>query len=224
MQITLLCNAGLAITCGNDTLLIDAPNTATSPFSEIKDPLWQQILQHQPPYQHIRGLLFTHSHPDHYDASKTNAYLEQWPETPCFLPKTAARKGHFSLGEFTIEYQQIEHAPMDVPTPPHVVVLIQAGKKCIYIAGDAKLDCSAHQAFLAGRTVDAAFWNAMYLSKEETRNLMQATASHNYIYHMPEERPDAYGIWRKCEKNLQRFPEELQNITILDQYPTNIYI
>lgn len=221
MQITVLCNAGLALSYEGNTLLIDAPNETIAPFCQLDDDEWNRIINHEPPYNQICGFWFTHEHPDHYSKEKISAYLNRWPETPVFVPQKEVR-GKFCIGPFVIEYQRFDHAPMDVPVPPHVVTLISAGNRTVYIAADAKLDVEAHKSFLKGQQVDIAFWNSMYLSRPETRNLLQSAAKQNYIYHMPETRPDSYGLWRKLEKNLEHYKDELITTEIIAEYPCRI--
>ena len=75
-----------------------------------------------------------------------------------------------------------------------------------------------------GRKVDAAFWNSQHLSYPEMRKVMAECVGHNYIYHLPADEEDKTGLRRKCRTNLQRFADELQNVTALEQYPSHIEI
>ena len=220
MEITLLCNAGLAITHEGKTLLVDIPNSAFPPFAPIPPTEWEKILKREGDYGSVCGLYFTHNHPDHCDMQMLQNYKERWNEVPCFVPQdSTAHSGSLVMGPFVISYMRLDHAPMNVPTPPHVVTWIRAGEKSIYIAADAKLDCDEHRCFIKGRVADAAFWNAMYLSRDETRRLIGETALKSFIYHMPQTEPDAFGIWKKCRNNLMRHGDELQSVQILDNYP-----
>ena len=90
------------------------------------------------------------------------------------------------------------------------------------MTADANLEPQMHRNFLNGRRADAAFWNSMYLSKPETRQILQQSAAQNYIYHMPKTRPDANGLWRKCENNFKRYGNELGHVTVIDHYPMDI--
>lgn len=209
--------------CG-ETLLVDVPNKEILPYCGVKPDLWERILNREPPYERVSGIYFTHDHPDHHDADRVKSYLTKWPRTPYVLPSGNSESGLLRLGVFEISWKRLEHAPMDTQTPPHVVTWIRAGGRCLYIAADAKLDAEAHRQFLAGKRADAAFWNAMYLSRPETRRLIAEAAEVSYIYHMPEGRTDTFGIWRKCERNLERYSSELENTVILDRYPTEIII
>ena len=64
----------------------------------------------------------------------------------------------------------------------------------------------------------------MYLSRAETRLLLRCISAKNYIYHMPENDPDGFGIWKKCKNNLNRYPDELRTVRVLKRYPSVIEI
>lgn len=224
MKVTLLCNAGLALCYEGQTLLVDVPNCVLPPYATLAAGEWEAIINRKPPHENICGMYFTHNHPDHCDIEKVRSFQKRWPEIPCFFPEKNVGNGTVVMGPFVISYAEMDHAPMDVPTPPHVVTWIRAGATSIYIAADAKLDCEQHRKFLKGRVANGAFWNAMYLSRPETRELLLSSAERNFIYHMPEEEPDPYGIWKKCRNNLKRYGEELKNIEVLCKYPSQIVL
>ena len=223
MQLHLLCNAGFLLKAEEASLLVDAPNRTHPPFYTLPSQVWQEILDRRPPYDHVCGLWFSHNHPDHCDLDKARDYLTKWPDAFCFVPEEKHIRGKGKAGPFEIEYQRVNHAPIPM-APPHVVTWIKAGEKSVYFPSDAELNCEVHRNFLKNRKADVAIWNSMYLSKEDTRQLMTETAGRNFICHMPQQRPDEGGLWRKLEKNLERFGEELQNVTIVDHYPFKIEI
>ena len=224
MRITLLCNTGLAITHAGQTLLIDVPNEASVPFYALPDDTWNEILNRESPYDQVCGLLFSHTHPDHCDRNKVRAFRDRWSQIRCFLPEENPEKGTIVCGPFIVSYMRIDHAPMEGFVPPHVVFWVRAGEKSVYISSDAKPDVAAHQAFLKGRQANAAFWISIYMSQPDTRALMAYTAPRNYIYHMPKERPDDYGLWKKCDRNFQRYAEELRSVVLMEGYPYEIEI
>lgn len=220
MEIKLLCNAGLAITYEGKTLLVDIPNQAFSPFAALPPLQWQMIMNRTGEFGMVCGLFITHNHPDHCDMERVRAYRSRWNEVNVFVPDDSTpQMGTVVMGPFVISYRRMDHAPMDVPTPPHVVAWVRAGDKTVYIAADAKLDLEEHRRFLKGRVANGAFWNAMYLSRPETRLLLREAAQKNFVYHMPEVEPDSIGIWKKCRNNLSRYENELQGVTVLDCYP-----
>ena len=201
MHISLLCNAGLALTQKEQTLLVDVPNKSVKPFFGLSESVKEAILNRMQPYDKVCGLCYTHTHPDHCDMSFLTKYHNRWSDIPIYYPTKQTEQGSVTIGVFNLEYCPIPHAPMDEAVPPHTALFIKAGENTVYVAGDAVLDPSQHRDFLNNRKANAAFWNSMYLSRPETRQLLQQSAEKNYIYHMPAEQTDSFGIWKKCQKN-----------------------
>lgn len=223
MKLTLLCNAGLALETSDSMLLVDLPNREFAPFFTLPEPVWERILARIPPYDKVCGFWFTHNHPDHCNWDKVHVYQNRWPQVPVFLPDDFTQTGTVAMGSFRMEYQRMDHAPIP-DAPPHVVTWLTAGGKSLYLAADAALDVNAHRAFLRGRRADAAVWNSMFLSRTDTRELLREVSSRNYIYHMPAEKPDITGLWRKVDLNFKRFADELDGVTVWDCYPSEVLL
>ena len=219
MRLTLLCNAGFSLEVPDGILLIDLPNDVQPPFYQLPETVWQQILNKQPPYDRVVGFCFTHVHPDHYSSARMETYLKRWPDTLCFVPGSAQIKGKGNIGPFSIRFQRIEHAPIP-KAPPHVVLMAEADGRAIYFSGDAALECEKHRKFLEERSPDVAVWNSMYLSRTDTRAMLNQVSKTNLICHMPEQSADGAELyWRKLKRNLERFNHELNSVVIPTQYP-----
>lgn len=219
MELTLLCNAGLALVSQDQTLLVDVPAGNVPPFAPLPSETWQRICGREGVYRNLAGFWFSHTHPDHCDLGALAAFQRRWPEVQCLMPQEGEENGTVELGGFSLEYAEIPHAP--IPNPPaHRVTWIEAESRSIYVAADAALAPEVHRAFLRGRRADGAFFNAMYLSRPETRELLREAADRVWIYHMPLNQND--GIWRKCRRNLERYAAEIPGITVLAQYPSKI--
>ncbi len=220
---TLLCNAGLCFRCGPSAVLVDALNQPFRSFKGIPDETARRIIAGEAPYEHIDGLFYTHLHPDHYDKARNDGFLARHPGVKTFIPTSETPDyGTIKAGEFTLEYQTLEHIPCDYERVKHYVLLLTVENCTVYLAGDAALDPAAHRAFLAGRRVDYAFFNAIYLSYRETRALLRETREGTFIYHMPESETDKSGIYRKVARNYERYHDELHNIVTVMKYPTEL--
>ena len=219
MNITLLCNAGLALEHRGEVLLIDMPNHDLPPYYPLPEDTWAKIMAGEKPYERVCGLFFTHDHPDHMNKEKLAKFVSVHPDVPVFVPNFEKEEGTVAMGSFRLHWKLAEHAPLPWPLPPHVITWIEADGLSLYLPADAALDISMHDHFLNGRRADIAIWNAMYLSRTETRTFMHCAAHRNYIYHMPADHEDKAGIWKKCRSNLQRYPDELKDIVIMDRYP-----
>ena len=67
MNITLICNCGLAFESGGQTLLLDALTQELAPFYRAPEKTRREIIAGEGAYASVCGLLFTHLHPDHFD-------------------------------------------------------------------------------------------------------------------------------------------------------------
>ena len=221
LQAQLLCSTGLAFFYGGSTLLVDVLNGKYGSFYQIPAATADAVVLGQPPYDHVVGLLYSHLHPDHYDQQRNTEFLRNHPGVPTFFPTAeTADAGVLHLGPFTVRYGYLEHTPCDYTWAKHYVFLITAGAVTVYLTTDARLVPEEHLAFLNGCRADSAFFNAMYLSHPETRQLMAQSARQSYIYHMPKPELDHSGICRKAALNFRRYPQELRTVTLLEQYPS----
>lgn len=225
MKITLVCNCGLLLECGVHKLLIDAPNGPLPPYYEFPEAEFQKLIAVQPPYDGSLAFAFTHTHSDHFCRDKLRRVLGARPQTKVFLPDEAAPDaGAVQLGGFTIEFYRFLHMPVPKNLAvDHFVLLVRYGGETVYITADAQTDADLHRAILAGRRCDAAFWNGLYLSYEQTRELLHEAANQNYIYHVPIDPRDVSGIRRKCERNMMRHSSELSGVTVLSRYPAELW-
>ena len=219
----LLSSAGLAFTCGTSTVLVDVLNGSAGSFYRLPRATAADIISGRPPYDHVDGLFYTHLHPDHYDQADNTAFLQTHPRSAVFFPTVEApAHGVLQAGRFTLEYQEMAHTPCDFPWVRHYVLLLSAGGTTVYLTSDAALDPSAHLSFLNGRQADYGFWNAMYLSYPETRQLLRRCARKSFIYHMPPSAEDR--ICRKVVRNFQRYGGELTGVTVLGAYPLQLLL
>lgn len=220
LQATLLSNTGLFMTCGTSSILVDVLNGRFRCFRAVAPDTAQDIIAGVPPFDHIDGIFYSHLHPDHYDQAANTAFLRGHPDTAAFFPTVdTPDHGVVQAGAFMVEYQYLEHVPCDYAWAKHYAFYIVAGGTSVYLTTDAGLEPEHHRAFLRGRRADYGFWNAIYLSYPQTRQLLREAAVQAYIYHMPEPAGDTSGICKKAARNFARFPDELINVTVLTQYP-----
>lgn len=70
--------------------------------------------------------------------------------------------------------------------------------------------------------MDAAFWNGEILLYKPEREILNRSAAQNLIYHIPPDDND--GLRRKLERLLARYPQELESVRLLTDYPSGVLI
>lgn len=221
MKCTLVCSCGLLLETSGEKLLIDGVTVNFPPFFPLPERDFSLLLEGKSPYYSVKTLVFTHLHPDHYSSVGVKQVCAAQPDVRVRIPDG----GDFETDVFSVCFHPITHTPV----PPHLMVphyalLVSANGKTVYVTADAEPDAQKHRAILAGHKVDAAFWNSQHLSYPEMRKVMAECVGQNYIYHLPADDADKTGIRRKCRSNLERFANELQNVTALEHYPSEIEI
>lgn len=215
MKIELVCSCGLLIQTQGAALLVDAPNAVFPPFGHFAQAALETLLTAQPPYDRLCGVCFTHTHPDHFDADAVARLRAARPDVPVLLPD--GTDGVWQAGAaFRVEYAAVAHTPVaPALMTAHQVLLVTCGDRTLYITADAAPDTARHREILAGRRVDAAFWNGQYLSHPETRGLLLESARRSFIYHIPVDEADSSGIRRKCVRNMERYGAQLPGVQLL---------
>lgn len=223
LRATLLSNAGILFSYRGEQIIIDVLNGAVQSFVPISVSTAQAVINGAAPYQNIRGIFYTHLHPDHYEQRSNAAFLAAHPNVTAFFPVASSPDFMcFQVGGFSLEAHYVEHIACDYPWAKHYVYLLHAGDTSVYLTADAAPETTLHHNALKGRRVDYAFWNSIYLSSAQTRNLLIETANKSFIYHMPTQKDDTSGIWKKAQRNMERNADLTKYVSILDEYPTEL--
>lgn len=220
MKITLLCNCGLAIEAGGETLLVDALTRPLAPFFHTPESIRAQIIEGRGDYQNVCALFFTHLHPDHFDHDAAEEFSAHHPGATVHIPRrTGAASQSFQAGSFSVVCRRARHTKVEGFGASTVETLfIRAEGKTVYLASDCAPEPSLHARLLQGQVVDAAFWNPEALCYMEMWPVLQSCARQSFIYHLP---PDPHEpLRRKLARVMARYPEALSNVTLLQNYPT----
>ena len=224
MKITLICNCGLVFSSGEELLLIDALTQELAPFYRAPEPMRQEIIAGTGEYRKTCGLLFTHLHPDHFDKEAAQAFAKYHPDATLYIPnRRELPPERFSIGSFNVELHRVRHTQVAGYGKSTVdVMIVSAEGKSVYVASDAAPEVSLHESVLHGRRMDAAFWNGEMLLYKPEREALCRFAAQNFIYHIPGDPQD--GLRRKLERLLGRYPEELETVRLLGDYPSEIIL
>jgi len=221
---TVLANCGLHLEYAGESLLIDAPNGQRTAFDAVSSEEGERIISGLPPYQNLRGLVFTHKHSDHYDRSRVRAAAASHSDLVIFAPNgITPDHGTLQAGAFSIDYFSVPHSGEEFANVIHRVFLIRAGKHRIYVTGDAAWEHDAHSEIIRTAEPTAAFWNPNYVSHASARAFLRQIPQ-NYIYHLPVNAGDTFGFGRKCRSSFARFGSELPGTKLIEAYPTKLFL
>lgn len=226
LRITILCNAGILLDYGGQTLLIDGICQSAFGFYGLQDRDFGDMMQGAGAYSALRGVIFTHCHPDHFDETRVELLRSRLPDCTFWVPdEDKLSSGCIQCGPFSVYYYETPHMPQDYSQVRHFVLRIEVGGLLLYVAADAALDVAMHDKLMGPKRYDCVIVNPVYLSTAETRTLLQKRAPRRIVvYHLPGDKADQTGIRRKTERTISRFAAQLPPLTAADQYPTTILL
>lgn len=217
MQCFFLANSGLLLRLPDASLAVDAPNGLHTLFDPFPEEALERMAAGEPPFEHLKGFLFTHRHSDHYDKKRLRSVLERRQDLTAFSPSGATpEQGEFEISPFRIRYDTVPHSGAEFANVFHRVYRIEAAGKTVYVTGDADWSPERHLAVLGGCKPDLAVWNSNVLTHENSRELLSIPAK-NLIVHLPLHSEDALGVGRKCRSVWSRVGAEKPNVTLAEQ-------
>lgn len=248
MKVTLVANAGVLIEGGGEKLLIDALFAGgTEGFSAPPDGAREAMLAGRPPFDGVNGLLYTHDHPDHFDAALNEAFLARprvrgrnlqgvvapaalAAEHPAFVKMAEERSERLylldftpglhrviHLGEVTLTAFASPHAGAQFAGVAHYFFLLETGGKSLLLLADSDYLPEYFAAVLAGRRVDAALVNPLFLNKAEGRRVVTegVCPGRLLVYHLPFEGEDSLGLRKVAAYDRERYGDTLPPVELL---------
>ncbi|MEA4964484.1 MAG: hypothetical protein VB055_01510 [Oscillospiraceae bacterium] len=226
LRISVLCNAGVLLEYAGQSLLIDGINQSFRGFYGLPDAEFDAILRGDGCYGPLQGVLFTHCHPDHYDAERVSLLRQARDHCFFFIPdEKTPSTGCIQCGSFSVYYYETPHMPQNFAQVRHFVLRVEVGVYRLYFAADAVLDAAMHRRLMGNRIFDCVFVNSVYLAVGETRDLLRELSPRRIVvYHLPADAADQTGIRRKTARTLQRYSTLLPPITVADHYPVTLLL
>ncbi len=217
MKCTFLANCGLHLVGENSSILVDAPNGMIDGFDTTSQETLNGMMNAVPPYDRLRGLFFTHLHPDHYDKNRLSLVIGGHEDATLFLPKEVETSGVITAGDFTVHYFSLPHSGGSTYATENRVFLVECAGRRLYVCGDSEPQSQLHRQILEEYAPHAAIWNPNYVNFSRGRELL-AMVERNYICHLPISSQDTLGIRRKCLSSFAQFAGDLVNTTcVLEQ-------
>ena len=215
-------NSACCLTDGMTSVLLDAPNGLHTVFDAVSEADFGAITDKLPPFDLLKGVLFSHRHSDHYDKKRLRILQDAFPDLLVLSPSGAsAPNGTLAVGSFRAEYASVPHSGAEFADVPHVVYWLTAGNKSIYFSGDAIWDREAHLSVWKGRTPDVGIWNPNFINHSDSRELMQKCEI-NILCHLPNHSEDVLGIGRKARSSIAKYGNTIPNLICVTEYPMTV--
>ena len=218
-----LVNASLFFDFDGSGILIDGVHEGQKKgFSPMPVSADRALRQHTGIFSELRGALFTHLHPDHYDRNRLD-YLRRFsaplsvygPELDCSnvqVRQLAPNVFSFPVGQTTVTAVSNVHDGEEFRAEPHRSLLLEHNGERFFVAGDAILDPESDSAFLHSvpGPVTAAFVNLYQAASPAGKDYLRALRPDRiFLYHFPFPGDDKANYWRLGKQLARKWPEDL---------------
>ena len=177
---------------------------------------------------HIDGMLFTHSHEDHFCQEQLKKAEQLFPHMTVYGPELTAKNVEPfltapGLTEFDIDSCRVWAADTihdgdryrDVP---HCSYFLEMDGQTVFIAGDGSNlgELKKRYGRLLPNHVDVVFVNLYQAFAQNVHQFIRDfTASRIYLYHLPFRQDDCYQFWMQAGQAVRSFPSDLPPLKIL---------
>ena len=226
LEITAVCNAGLLLRSGESCILIDGIAESCFGFTGLSKELFKDLMSLRGLFSGLKAVLFTHTHPDHYDEDRVRVWKNLHPEIPVIVPdeKTPA-SGRILMDPFSVLYTETPHMPHTFTQVRHFTLLVQVEDESMYVAADAVLDAELHRALLQYVRPTYIAVNPVYLTMASTISwLADMNSRAILVYHVPTEAGDPSGMRRKAERSIGRCCGQLPPLLLPERFPSSLMI
>ena len=199
MEIKRTANAGCLLTLDGSKILMDGvcrevkPYPATPP--DIRDALLRQLPE---------GVLVTHRHKDHYDASFVSTYVQNaagpvlGPADIPFCTRETTRIGN-------VEILCVPSRHIGKTEPMGHMSFVLRGSECVWFLGDASPLLWKHRADLP--MPDVMIVPYAYAIGSGWAICKQLGAQDVVLLHLPPREEDPFGLWKAVEETVtEDFP------------------
>ena len=213
MQIQRTANAGILLELDGKRMLLDGVCQGVGPYLPTPASIQTMLLQQSP-----GALIFTHSHPDHYDGLFVAHYMQNTAGPvlgPADIPW--ANPDAFRLDTIQITPIPTRHIGKADNCAHHSYVV--QGSRCLWFLGDASLlDWQKNADVPKPDVIVAPFGFLIGRGWAYCKSLGVKTV---VVVHMPLRENDPYGLWQQLEQTLDDssgvqvlIPEIGQSITV----------
>ena len=218
-----LVNASLYFNFDGSGILIDGVHEGQKKgFSPMPASADRALRQHTGIFSDLRGALFTHLHPDHFDRNRLD-YLMRFsaplsvygPGLDCSNVQTQQLTTNvitFTVGQTGVQAVSNIHDGEEFRSEPHRSFLLEHNDERFFIAGDAILDPDSACEFLQNISgpVTAAFINLYQAASPAGKVFLRTLQPERiFLYHFPFPGDDKANYWRLGKQIARKWPDDL---------------
>lgn len=192
-------NAGVLVSCGEESVLVDALFRAGVEGYETHTATQRERLeQAQPPYHRVRVILATHRHRDHFDAQAIARHLQHnaravfagTPQTVSEVRSAGADRvdtvpwGQVrQWGSLRVSFRKLPHNPPHRDSIENTALLLRWCGQALLFTGDADMSNAGFEALrLNGTPVDTLLIPWWFLTSKHGREIVDGIVKPKRIW------------------------------------------
>ncbi|MBR3641736.1 MAG: hypothetical protein IKN53_06900 [Oscillibacter sp.] len=228
-EIAYTVNAGLYFRLDDAGLLVDALHRGLDVgFSDTAPLLLRDLRAHEGIFRREIDLVFTHSHPDHFDPVLTDEFSRLYPASRVAVAgefavglreePLAADVQRLRFGAFEVLAVTTEHQGVDYQIVPHRALILSAAGRRYLICADALLTPALAARFrsLAPSGFDAVFANVYHVGEKTERAALAAIPARQiFLYHLPFPQDDPCDFHHVAASVTASLPADFPPVRVL---------
>lgn len=244
-------NAGVMLQCNDNKIMIDGLCNSIPPiYKNTPNEEKKLMISGIAPFENMDALLFTHDHPDHFDADSTADLLKTNKNTIMLAPQkvvmevkqslaygerdrlielndTLGRTEEYNINGIKIQSISMLHDGKEYEDVSNLAYLVDMGGKRILNVGDAKsIEDNYRYMDFVNENIDLLIAPFPYIGRPSARQLIEKCIKPRKIaaVHLPYRELDRYGWIASTMKSYLKVKESFIETVILEKPGECMYI
>ena len=245
ITLTYIANSGVTVEYKNKKVLIDGVHIQqTKPYYSVSDKTLEKMLLNNEPFNNIDLMLFTHHHPDHFDAYAVNEILKRnklthlvgTPQVLSMLrkqdnyndelatqiwPMTLDKDNSMivKLKSVNFEITSLDHDGAEKQRVDNYTYLFEVKNKTFLHLGDAQANMlNFENTTIFKREVDVLIVPFIFIGLPEGRKIINRIKPQTVIVsHLPDKKYDTSNLLYKTYKVYKKHQAELPETLFLEK-------
>ncbi len=243
--LTYIANSGITVEYRNKKVLVDGVHIQqTKPYYSVANKTLEKMLLNNEPYNNIDLMLFTHHHPDHFDAYAVNEILKrnkltQMLGTPQVLSMIRSQNNYneilssqvwpitleknksmrVKLKDINFEITALDHDGAEKQRVDNYAYLFEIRNKSFLHLGDAQASMANFEnTQLFDREIDVLIAPFIFIGLAEGRRIIQKLKPQTVVIsHLPDKKYDTGELLYKTYKVYKKHQSELPETIFLEK-------